>query len=1555
MGIPSFYRWLVEKFPRTVIDAPINGLDFDNLYLDMNGIIHPCFHPQGLPAPKTYDEVFQAVFKYIDKLLSLAKPKKLLFLAIDGVAPRAKMNQQRSRRFRTAKDAAEEAAWKVKLKNQSIEDSCKLDSNVITPGSEFMALLSSALRYYIYLRMNEDPNWQGIKVILSDASVPGEGEHKIMSYIRLQRNLPGFDPNTRHCLYGLDADLIMLALASHEVHFSILREDVMKDKFVKSKYMNKRNGTGLLKGNLDSYISNQKFQFLHIWILREYLAYLMEIPDVKGDLERQIDDFVLMCLFVGNDFLPHIPSLEISEGAIELLLTIYKMEFVTMGGYLTNSFEVNLERMKHFLGVVGSYEGLILQKRVQVENEWAIRDQRYSQNKTVTETSLGSKSVNSSAMMKQAPDNTTSVSTSTEVKKINFGENDWKEKYYLEKFKVETENDRLNVRNDLVLKYTEGICWVMHYYYEGVCSWQWYYPYHYAPCASDFVGIDELKIQFTLGVPFKPFDQLMAVLPAASAHALPVSYRKLMTDASSPLLAFYPTDVELDMNGKRFSWQAIYKLPFIEETILLSEIARVENELTEEERQRNKLGMDVLFVHVTYPLAMNILSFYRSNVDHLSLIDTQIKQEIVPESSDGMNGYIFVSNIPVQPEQIYSPIDGMDMIADNKVLSVFYNSPAFHAHIPRAPNGVHYPKKSIFRRHVKPTPFLWHEKSSVVGRLHSLRPIHMSISGSRLSNSARLLVTKWYLEIEKQRKSKGDVELHGAKTTDGSHAAAEGESINGKTTKRIARARRQKEKRARRQKEKRMAELGDMHVGEKGPASIPMTQEAVSVDAGLVESAIVDVSHAAAEGESINGKTIDGSHAAAEGESINGKTTKRIARAHRQKEKRARRQKEKRMAELGDMHVGEKGPASIPMTQEAVSVDAGLVESAIVDVNIGKSGREQNDIIHVGKKEPASTPKTQEAVFIDASCGESATVDAKCKSDIIHVGEKEAASTPKTQEEALSIEASLGETATVDAGVDSKGINCKTRKRRRKHESGREQSNIIHAGEKEPASTPKTETAVFIDAGCGESATVDGKRESDIIHLGEKEAASTPKTQEVLSIDAGLGESAGVDSKGIDNSKTRKRRRKSKSGREQSDIIHAGEKEPASTPKTEPAVFIDAGCGESATVDGKCKSDIIHLGEKEAASTPKTQEETLSIDAGLGESAGAESKGIDNSKTKKRRRKSKSGRGQSDIIHVGEKEPASTPKTEEAVFIDAGCGESATVDGQCKSYIIHLGEKEAASTPKTQEETLSIDAGLGESAGAESKGIDNGKTRKRRRKSKSGREQSDTIHVCEKEPASTPKTETAVFIDAGCGESATVDGKLESDIIHLGEKEAASTPKTQEETLSIDAGLGESAGAEIKGINDGKTRKRRRKSKSGREQSDTIHVGEKEPASTSKTETAVFIDAGCGESATVDGKLESDIIHLGEKEAASTPKTQEETLSINAGLGEIAGAESKGIDNGKTRKRRRKSKSGREQSDIIHVGEKESASSPKTETAVSIDAGLEKERLHPIRILENQQ
>ena len=89
-----------------------------------------------------------------------------------------------------------------------------------------MARLSEQLRYFINKKITEDSNWRNIEVVLSGHEVPGEGEHKIMEYIRLSRAQPNYNVNMRHCLYGLDADLIMLGLLSHDPHFCLLREEV---------------------------------------------------------------------------------------------------------------------------------------------------------------------------------------------------------------------------------------------------------------------------------------------------------------------------------------------------------------------------------------------------------------------------------------------------------------------------------------------------------------------------------------------------------------------------------------------------------------------------------------------------------------------------------------------------------------------------------------------------------------------------------------------------------------------------------------------------------------------------------------------------------------------------------------------------------------------------------------------------------------------------------------------------------------------------------------------------------------------------------------------------------------------------------------------------------------------------------------------------------------------------------------------------------------------------------------------------------------------------------
>ena len=101
------------------------------------------------------------IFSYIEHLFSKIRPQKVFFLAIDGVAPRAKMNQQRSRRFRTAQEAKENVA-KARQRGEDIPDSAPFDSNCITPGTVFMQKLQLQLEYFIAKKVAEDSNWRNV-------------------------------------------------------------------------------------------------------------------------------------------------------------------------------------------------------------------------------------------------------------------------------------------------------------------------------------------------------------------------------------------------------------------------------------------------------------------------------------------------------------------------------------------------------------------------------------------------------------------------------------------------------------------------------------------------------------------------------------------------------------------------------------------------------------------------------------------------------------------------------------------------------------------------------------------------------------------------------------------------------------------------------------------------------------------------------------------------------------------------------------------------------------------------------------------------------------------------------------------------------------------------------------------------------------------------------------------------------------------------------------------------------------------------------------------------
>lgn len=688
MGVPKFFRWISERYPAISQLIAENRIpEFDCLYLDMNGIIHNCTHKDS-DSPTfrmTEDKMFIAIFNYIEHLYGKIKPKKLFFMAIDGVAPRAKMNQQRARRFRTALDAemAKEKAIKEGIEMPK-ED--PFDSNCITPGTGFMAKLTEQLKYFINKKVSEDVEWQGVDIVLSGHEVPGEGEHKIMEYIRQTKAQPGYEANVRHCLYGLDADLVMLGLLSHDPHFCLLREEVTfgKQKQKKSKEL-----------------EHQNFYLLHLCMVREYLR--LEFQELERnealrfpfDLERVIDDFILMAFFVGNDFLPNLPNLHINEGALAWMFQVYKEVLPKLDGYINERGFINLERLGILLDSFRDVEFRFFESEYS-DARW-IKSKKIGEAETEAQPSRhGGLSISPAQkqifnrvkkyvtlrpvddqgntvpldlspslpardrkfveqlsddlhvpwttvsddhgdrfLRIQLPEKRTAANgderspedSEDDDEEANFAllrvlkkyENakvkettaeeaqaavekkyeskfqEWKNNYYKSKFNWDMNNEE--EMRKLTENYVQGLQWVLFYYYRGVASWPWFYGYHYAPMISDIklgLGAD---MNFKLGQPFYPFQQLMGVLPDRSKKIVPTAFHDLMTSPESPIIDFYPRDFELDMNGKKMDWEAVVKIPFIEENRLISAMSKREHLLTPEEKNRNSFGVTLKFTY----------------------------------------------------------------------------------------------------------------------------------------------------------------------------------------------------------------------------------------------------------------------------------------------------------------------------------------------------------------------------------------------------------------------------------------------------------------------------------------------------------------------------------------------------------------------------------------------------------------------------------------------------------------------------------------------------------------------------------------------------------------------------------------------------------------------------------------------------------------------------------------------------------------------------------------------------------------------------------------------
>ena len=305
-----------------------------------------------------------------------------------------------------------------------------------------------------------------------------------MQHIREMKAHSGYQPNTRHCMYGQDADLIMLGLVSHEPHFTLLREIVdFSGGF-------NRNSNALK--TVTKFTKESDFQLLHLSILREYLhlEFNNELQASSYDLERTIDDFVFMTFLVGNDFLPHLPSMDISDGAFDLLFNTYKIQRKSWGQnqYLTNAGTItSAERLESFIAVIGETEKEIFEQSKINEGEyikkrrrWDKRDGKPSGPSDLElaneEESKQNDYVSMIEQMLQKHSLNGNFIDGWEPDKITEGK-DFKGRYYFEKLQFTP----VDVKQHLHLRqaYIEGLIWCLAYYYRGCISWGWFYPYHY--------------------------------------------------------------------------------------------------------------------------------------------------------------------------------------------------------------------------------------------------------------------------------------------------------------------------------------------------------------------------------------------------------------------------------------------------------------------------------------------------------------------------------------------------------------------------------------------------------------------------------------------------------------------------------------------------------------------------------------------------------------------------------------------------------------------------------------------------------------------------------------------------------------------------------------------------------------------------------------------------------------------------------------------------------------------------------------------------------------------
>jgi 5'-3' exonuclease len=530
MGIPSFYKHIIQTI--SGVTTPTHEPP-EFFGLDLNCAIYHCAKKVQEKTPYTQAikqqweaDLILSVLQYIKMMNNLVKPTKTLYIAVDGVAPMAKIKQQRLRRFRSAIQAQEEAQVKAQAlgipANQ--EHKPRWDTTAITPGTEFMKALSTGLR--AYTKVNK-------QAVVSPADEPGEGEQKIMEYIR------SANPKTA-VIYGLDADLIVLSLwanATQGTQLALFREEM--------------EFSGAIKTDA---LGDERFLFLQTNHLANALYETYKAP--TQERSEFLRNFVALMNLLGNDFVPHGMALKIKDSGVETLLQMTGQMQTPLLDYTGKFYRYNQTALTQ-----------LFETLAQTEESKILR--ATSKKLTSRIGMTASKDPVDQALARYNDQPVQWAAEKVFAIQVQLEDRDkptwvlkpeWRHIYDKEALMGADPIKAANL-------YLDALSWTLAYYAGEPIDLHFYYPWYLPPRFETIHEVLKTKTTpmnppTTQRTPLKPLEQLAMVLPQTSFHLLPKEFQKLPTMYPHA----FPTEWPTFSLGRRMLWETEPCIPLIQPT-----------------------------------------------------------------------------------------------------------------------------------------------------------------------------------------------------------------------------------------------------------------------------------------------------------------------------------------------------------------------------------------------------------------------------------------------------------------------------------------------------------------------------------------------------------------------------------------------------------------------------------------------------------------------------------------------------------------------------------------------------------------------------------------------------------------------------------------------------------------------------------------------------------------------------------------------------------------------------------------------------------------------------